>query len=150
MESPSRVELADRISRKRAVVVAAAAIVFFVAQLMLRPFFDHGIHAARPETRLDWWAVNAALLLAVLATGGGLANKPAIRALVNDEVSRSHYRTAVVAGYWVAMGSAMGLYVLSKFRSLDAPDAIFVIVTLSISVALLAFSWLELRAHRDA
>ena len=150
MDSNAPVEIADRISRKRAGGVAAAALVFLVVQMVLRPFFLGGIDASHAGTKVDWWAVNAVALLILLATGGGLLQKGQIRALVNDEVSRSHYRTAVAAGYWVAMASAMGLYFVSRFRSLRASDVVFIVVTLSISTALLAFSYLELRAHRDA
>ena len=69
---------------------------------------------------------------------------------MNDDVARSNYKTAVVAGYWVAMTVAMSLYVVPSFRSLTAREAVYVVVTSSIVVALLTFSYLEYRAHRDA
>ena len=90
------------------------------------------------------------LLLVLLATGGGILNKREISILVNDEVSCENYRTSVVAGFWVAMTAAMGLYFLLSFQSFSASGAIYIIVTASIVVALLVFSFLELRAHRDA
>jgi MFS family permease len=151
MPSKTPVEIADRYSRKRAVVVAVAALAFFLIYVVVRPFFggepDAGSHAARTEVM---WAINAVLLLVVLATGGGLLNSRQIRALVNDEVSQSHHKTAVVAGYWVAMATAMGLYVLPTFERSTVRDAVYVIVTSSIVVALLTFAYLEYRAHRDA
>ena len=151
MQSKTPVEIADHMSRKRAVIVAAAALVFFAAQVVSRPFFGGTAPPdAAHRARVDAWAVNAVALLALLATGGGLLNRRQIRALINDEVSRSNYRTAVVAGFWVAMATAMGLYVASTFRSFTAAEAIYVIVTASIVVALLTFSYLERRAHRDA
>ena len=149
MTSKTPVEIADRVSRKRPVIVAAAALVFLVAQVVSRPYFGGGPDTAH-HAKIDAWAVNAAALLALLATGGGLLNRRQVRALVNDEVARSNYRTAVVAGYWVAMAAAMALYVASSFRSISAREAIYDIVTLSIVVALLVFSYLERRAHRDA
>jgi hypothetical protein len=146
------VEIADRMSRRRPVIVAAAALIFLAAQVVSRPFFGGGggAHDTAHHAKIDAWAVNAAALLALLATGGGLLNRRQVRALVNDEVARSNYRTAVVAGYWVAMAAAMALYVASSFRSISAREAIYDIVTLSIVVALLVFSYLERRAHRDA
>jgi len=148
MTSKSPVELADHVSRKRAVLVAVAAIVF-LAHAVLRPLLGGGLDAAQ-GARTDLWAINALLLLAVLATGGFLFNRRRVRALVNDEVSRAHYRTAVAAGYWVAMATAMAVFLLPPSRGLAARAAVYVIVSASLVVALLVFSWLEHRAHRDA
>ena len=50
----------------------------------------------------------------------------------------------------LAMTTAMGLYVLPVFKSFTGREAVYFIVTASVGVALLAFSYLELRAHRDA
>lgn len=149
MQSRTPVEIADQYSRKRAAGVAAAAIVFLAIQLVARPFFLSGPETAHP-VQIDLWAVNAAVLLLLLATGGGLLNSRRIRSLVNDEVSRANHRTAVLAGYWVAMTTAMGLYVFPRFASLTVRAAVYVVVTPSIVVALLAFAYLEHRAHRDA
>jgi protein-S-isoprenylcysteine O-methyltransferase Ste14 len=149
MHTKSPVEIADRVSRKRAKGVALAAIAFVVIQAIIRPFLaaDSG---STHQTTIDWWAVNAVVLLALLATGGGLLNTRNIRALVNDEVSHTHYRTAVVAGYWVAMTTAMGIYFVPRLEGVTARNAAYLIVTSSVVVALLVFSYLELRAHRDA
>ena len=147
MQPKTPVDIADRISRKRAIGVAAAAVVFLIVQVVVHPFFGGADTASRART--DMWAINAGVLLLLLATGGGILNRREIQALVNDEVSRSHYTTAVVAGFWVAMTTAMGLYLLPPFRDLTARATVYVIVTASISVALLAFSYLEYRAHRD-
>ena len=149
MQSKSTVDLADQISRKRAIAVALAAAVFLVIQIVTRPVFN-----SEPETahlsRIIMWAVNAVALLLLLYTGGGLANKSEIRALVNDEVTRAHSKSAVGIGYWVAMIIAMGLYAFAGDNNLSAREAIYLIVTPSVGIALLTFSWLELRAHRDA
>ena len=147
MQSP--VEIADKVSRKRAFAVAIAAGVFLMIQIVTRPVFN-----SEPDTahlsRLIMWALNAAALLLLLYTGGGLMQKREIRALVNDEITRANSRSAVSVGYWIAMSIAMGLYALAGYRNLTAREAIYLIVTPSVGIALLAFSWLELRAHRDA
>ena len=147
MQSP--VEIADKVSRKRAFAVAIAAGVFLMIQIVTRPVFN-----SEPDTahlsRLIMWALNAAALLLLLYTGGGLMQKREIRALVNDEITRANSRSAVNVGYWIAMSIAMGLYALAGYRNLTAREAIYLIVTPSVGIALLAFSWLELRAHRDA
>ena len=147
MQSP--VEVADKVSRKRALAVAIAAGVFLLIQVVTRPVFN-----SEPDTahlsRLIMWALNAAALLLLLYTGGGLMQKREIRALVNDEITRANSRSAVNVGYWIAMTIAMGLYALAGYRDLTAREAIYLIVTPSVGIALLAVSWLELRAPRDA
>jgi hypothetical protein len=149
MQSQSPVEIADRLSRKRAWVVAAAAIAFLGAQLLNLPYLE-----PRPEMhriKFDMWALNATLLLIALAGGARPWLKSReIRALMYDEVTRSHMRTATVVGFWVAMATAMGLYWLPSSERLSASAAVFMIVTASVVIALLAFAWLEHRAHRDA
>ncbi len=147
MPLKSSVEIADRISRKRAMAGVAGALVFLVAQ-GVRLLVESGSIAPR-RTLLDMWAINAIVLYALLATGGGLLNRREIRALVNDDVSRLHYKSAAVAGFWVAMTVAMGMYLLPNSAALTARDAVFVVVSPSIIVAIVVFSCLELRAHRD-
>lgn len=148
MQSSSPVEIADQASRRRAIIVAVAAGLFLLIQVMFRPLFSDG-----PETmsiaRHVTWAINAVLLMLILLTGGGLAQKSEIRALVNDEVSRSNSRSAVVVGFWIAMIVAMLIYAFAGDSTLAVRGAVYLIVTPSVSLALLAFSWLELRAHRD-
>src|SRR3954464_7304784 len=153
MESKkSEVEVADVLSRKRAVVVAAAALFFVGAQLMQIPLFGGAprLHELQ-HLKLDLWALNATLLLIGLA-GGAVPwmKSPRIRALMNDEVTRSNMRTAMATGFWVAMVSAMGLYWLPATDTFSSRAVVYLIVTASVTVALLAFSWLELRAHRNA
>lgn len=147
MQSKSPVELADEVSRKRAIAIAIAAGVFLLIQLVARPVFNGPDAASSPA--LVTWAVNAVALLLLLFTGGGLAQKREIRALVNDEVSRSNYKSAVNIGFWLAMTIAMAMYIFAGDPVRTAREAVYLIVTPSVGVALLAFSWLEIRAHRD-
>ena len=148
MSDKSPVELADKVSRRRAIGVAIAAFIFLLIQFIARPVFLDA-----PQTmsfsRAAVWAINAALLLILLFTGGGLAYKPEIRVLVNDEVSRNNYKSAVTIGFWRAMLISMTTYAFAG-ESLTAREAVYLIVTPSVGFALLTFSWLELRAHRDA
>jgi hypothetical protein len=147
MRPNEAVDIADQRSRKRAVIAAAAVIVFLGSQVLANPFFGGEPSSARLLTPHVMWAVNAVILLLILATGGGLLGRREIRALVNDEVSRSHSRTATVIGYWVAMATAMGVYV---FPPADGRAAVYLVVTSSVAVAVLTFAYLENRAHLDA
>jgi hypothetical protein len=148
MSERTPVEIADVYSRKRPIIFGVATVVFLVIQVATRPFFTAGPETAHDLTRETLWSINVTFLLLCLATGGGILSRSDIRALVNDEVSRSNYRTSAIAGFWVAMVTALGLFFLPGAQTFTARQAVYVIVTLSTSVALLIFSYLELRAHR--
>jgi hypothetical protein len=149
MAPTDSVAMADRASRKRAILIAAATLVFLVIQVAARPVFVEG-PAEEFRVRGYFWALNAGALMILLGTGGGLAQRREIRALVDDQVSASHRISAVAIGFWIAMTLALVVYLLPGLRDLTSREAVYTIVTPSISAALLAFSWLELRAHRDA
>lgn len=144
------VERADKISRNRAILIAVAAVVFVAGQILGHPFFDTTGPSDLHISRRIAWAINAVLLLALLATGGGLLNSREIRMLVNDEISRMNYRTSVTLGFWVAMTCALLLFAVPAFMSFTAHQAVYVIVTAAVTTASLTFAWLEYRAHRDA
>ena len=147
MLTRSDIELADRTARKRPILIAAATIAYALIHVLLRPLF----YARSVEVSgIDWWAVNTLLLLVGLATGGALVQARRIRGLVNDEVSRSHYRTAVSIGYWIAMSLAMGIYLVPSLARLATREVLYFVITPSIVVPLLVFAYLEHRANRDA
>jgi hypothetical membrane protein len=147
MSPQNVVEFADRISRRRALGTALATIVFLAIQVVVRPVFRTDGYAAS-DLGAHMWALNAALLLLLLLPAGGFVWGRRVRTLVNDEVSRNNSRTAMAAGFWVAMVIALGLYALPASRGFNAREAIYLIATPTTGVALLAFAWLESRAHR--
>lgn len=150
MQSSNAVEIADRNSRARAYVMAAAGIAFLLIHVIFRSYVGMGPETAEHLTRRVVWVVNVVVLLLGLLTGGGLLNNQQIRALVNDEVSQSNYRTSVILGFWVAMVTALALYLFPALQRYTGPDAIYTIVTFSVAIAVLKFAYLEFRAHRDA
>jgi len=150
MQSGTPVEIADRNSRVRAILIAFGTIVFVIGQLMARTEFRNQTDTANYLSRSTMWTVNVILLLAFLVTGGGLFTNREIRALVNDEVSRMNYKTSVFAGFWVAMTTALAIYLIPPLEHFTGRQAVYVVVTSSVAVASIVFSYLELRAHRDA
>lgn len=150
MQSGNAVEIADRNSRARAYVMAAAGIAFLLIYVIFRPYISLGPETAQHLTRRVMWVVNVVVLLLGLLTGGGLLNNQQIRALVNDEVSQSNYRTSVILGFWVAMVTALVMYLIPNFLAFMGGDPIYTTVTFSVTVAVLKFAYLEYRAHRDA
>jgi hypothetical protein len=150
MQTNKTVEIADRMSRKRAIMMTAATVIFLGVQLIARPIFVR-VGNVTTNSRLDWWAINAIILMALLVTRlqGGLLNSREVRALINDDVSREHHRAAIVGGFWVAMAAAMAVYFIPAFRDYPAKEVVYLIVTTSVGFALLRFCYLEIRAHGD-
>ena len=145
----SLIETADRRSRLRAALFMAMTVMFIIVQLLARGPFEK-LSPGESHWRPFAWVINAAILLLCLATGGGLLTNPKIRALVNDEVSRTHGRTASIIGFWTAMATGLVLYVIPASGQMTGRQATYVIVAPATAVALLVFSWLETRAHADA
>lgn len=148
MQSKSPVEIADMISRRRAWCVAAAAAAFLIIQLIARPFFGNEVTSSHTTTVT--WGINAGALLLFLIVGGGWGYGREVRLLVNDEVSRANHYRAVWIGYWIAMVIAMTVYAMASRFMLTSRETVYIIVTPSVGFALLAFSYFEVRAHRDA
>jgi len=148
MHSKTPARVAENLSRKRPMMVAAATLMFLVAQMANQPFFGSPEHLQRQKVA---WAINATLLLLGLA-GGAVPwfRRRGVRALMNDELTRSYLRTSTAAGFWTAMCTAMLLYWIPASRTMPADAAVYVIVTVSVSVSLFCFAWLEHRAQRDA
>ncbi|MEW5927389.1 MAG: hypothetical protein AB1941_07890 [Gemmatimonadota bacterium] len=149
MNTANDVEIADRMSRRRAIVVGLAAVAFIAFQFVDNPFFivsDPGTQRAVIR-RVLWAAYTGALLLG-LATGGGLLDRR-VRVLVDDEVSRGHYRTASTAGFWIAMATGMLIYLYGGYDLYTGQQAIYLVVTPAVAAALLVFAYLEMRALRS-
>ncbi|MEZ4455445.1 MAG: hypothetical protein R2882_02680 [Gemmatimonadales bacterium] len=140
------VELADRYSRRRALIAIVAGVAFLAVQLIAQPLV---FRPEGPEGRVDVWVINAIALLGVLATGGGILTPRRVQALVQDELARAHLHAAIRVGYWVAMGLALLLYLGPWFRGYSARQAVYLIVTGSVLAALFTFAGLERRALSD-
>ena len=142
------VELADRLSRRRALGITLATVAFLAIEVVVRPVFRSDGYGAS-GWRAYAWPFNAGLLLCMLLPFGGLVWGKQVRALVNDEVSRANARSGAAAGFWTAMVLALGIYIVPAGAAFTAREAIFLIVTPTTGVALLLFAWLESRAHSD-
>ena len=131
-------ELADRLARRRAIVCLVLAVIFFFAQaasIDLTP--DGPLPPLYSEAFYLWTAT--LLLLLVLATG--LFRGPAIRSMLNDEVTIDHRRRALGVGFWAAL--AMAALLWGTTEPITGGEASRLIVTIAISAALLRFGWLE-------
>jgi hypothetical protein len=148
MNQRSISESAEHLSKRRARALPVLGIVFLAQQAS---FLSMPAESARPvdHLKIGAWLVLSIVLLAGLATGGAWFRPSAVRALLNDESTRAHRQTGYVYGFWAAMGTALGLYVVSMFEPVTGRDAVHIIVTVAVATALLNFGMLERRALRD-
>ena len=148
MTEPTPVTVADRLIRRRARVCVGFAGFFAVSQVssLSRP------HAGRLVDRvhLAAWVLWAAMLLVMLAVGGGLLRTAAVRRLMNDETTRAHRLRGMAVGFWAAIAAALLLYLADATAGPVPPDdALRMVITAAVSTGVFWFGALERRASRD-
>lgn len=143
-EQPTDTELADRYSRKRARMMPALTVIFLTQQAAY--LSDAPAGRAVDQVRIGAWAVLATVLLLLLVTGGAWIRPRAIRALMDDEVTRANRASALNLGFTLAIGMGIGLFVLAPVLDLTARQAIHFIVSIGLASALLRFGLQERRA----
>jgi hypothetical protein len=141
-------ENAERLSRRRARALPALGVIFLAQQASYLSMPEQSARLV-DHLKIGAWLLLSIVLLAGLATGGAWFRPRAVRELVNDESTRAHRQTAYVYGFWAAMGTALGIYVVNMFEVVSGRDAVHIIVTAGVATALLNFGMLERRALRD-
>jgi hypothetical protein len=132
---------------RRARALPALGMIFLAQQASFLSMPDQ---ATRPvdHLKISAWLVLTIVLLAGLATGGAWFRPRAVRELLNDESTRAHRQTGYFYGFWAAMGTALGIYIVNMFEPVSGRDAVHIIVTAAVATALLNFGMLERRAHQ--
>lgn len=105
----------------------------------------------RPESamRAVDWVVTAGLLawaaalLTLLATGGGLFAKPEVRAILDDELARSHRAVAYRNAFWMMLAVAFAGYVAAQLMIVSARDLAHVVLSAGVIVAALTVARLN-------
>lgn len=146
-EPPSSAHI-ERLQRRRTRLAMVQGAFFLIWQAN---FFVASPHLELVRTvdrvRVISYLVWAVLLLLFLATGGGFLYSREVRAVLNDESTIQHRRQAQTAGFWAAMLAAVGCYVAALIESYPPVYAVHAVMTAGLSVALLVFARLELRAQ---
>lgn len=142
----SDVEMAERLSRRRARVLPVMAVMFVALQAH---YFSMPEVATRAvdQFKISAWLIWALALLFLLASGGGLFRR-GIRPLLNDESTRAHRQMAYAYGFWAAVGALVGLYVVAMFEPVSGREAVHITLSTAVATALLIFGKLERRALR--
>jgi len=136
---------AEELSRRRARAVPIFAAVFVAQQASYIAGFGNGPRTVDHVQVGAWLALSVVLLLA-LYTGGGWIYSRRVRELANDEATRAHRDDSFRYGFLAAMVSCIGLYILTVFDELGGRDAVHLVLTAGIGVALLRYGYLERRA----
>jgi len=147
MNSPSDVERAERISRRRARMFPVLGIYFIAGQAI---FFNHADASPRiAQFKISAWLVWALVLLIAFAFAGGHFHGKAVRALVEDEVARANRGKAYETGFWAAAVAAIALYVVNMFEPVSGRGAMHRILTAVVGAGMSRFGVLERRALRE-
>jgi len=149
VNNPSNVEIADRLSRRRARMLPMLAIIFISQQAS---YFSGRIEDGTrtvDHVKIGAWLVLSIVMLLALTTGGFWFRPKEVRALLDDDVTRANRADALRIGFLVTMAGAIALYFVNAFEPMGARDAIHILMSFGIVAALLRFGYLERRAHRD-
>jgi protein-S-isoprenylcysteine O-methyltransferase Ste14 len=144
-------QLAEKLVRRRARVATAFGILFLASQAssLSRP---HPVLTHPGPYQLGHvaaWVIWAAILLIVLATGGGLLRTAGVRQMMNDESTRTHRARALSTGFWASLAATFSLYFLNLYQPVTTADALRLVVTIAVAAALISFGAMERRALRD-
>lgn len=145
MPQLSDAEEADRLSRRRAGMTISFAVVFISQQFT---FFSEQPGDQRPVAwvHTGGWLMLTAVILWALVSGGFWFKSKAVRALMEDEVTRDNRHRALTLGFVLAMIAAMVLFLIDRVEPIGAPIAIHLILSIGLGSALVRFGMLERRA----
>ncbi|MET0370860.1 MAG: hypothetical protein ABW039_05720 [Sphingobium sp.] len=140
----SDVEIADRLTRRRARMATVLGIVFVATQ----GFRIAEDQMTRPVDYFQFvaWGLWLLVLLLFLLFGGAFFRSQAVRDLMNDEPSEQNRRRALVCGFWAMIACIFICYALSFYEPVSVREALHVIVTVGVGAALMRFGALERRS----
>jgi len=142
-------ETADRLVQSRARMMPALAMMFVAQQAsyFTGTRMDEGKRLVN-YVAIGGWLALSIVLLAGLAGFVGFRSAP-VRALANDESTRANRAEGFRFGFMATMIAALMLYLISLFEPIGGREAIHILMTAGIAVALLRFGMLERRALKD-
>jgi hypothetical protein len=137
-------ETADRLNGRRPGMLIAIVLFFLLQQAA---YFSQPptVTRAVDYVRISGWIVLATVLLAILMRGFWFKSA-AVRALMEDEVTRAHRARALETGFAATMIAAICLYVFNLFQPITGRAAIHILLSIGLGFAALHFAALERRA----
>lgn len=137
-------DIADDLTRRRARFMPVIGILFLAHQVA--NFSQHPTSQAPDHVKVAAWLCMAVALLLFLIAPAGLFRSRAVKDLMNDEASRAHRSQALEAGFIAMITCCIGLYAFDQFEPLTGRDAIHLILSVGIAVAIIRNGMLERRA----
>ena len=138
------IQHADRIARRRAIIIQVLAVLFVATQAFnlddAAP--GNGPHVIVILSSVFW----VTGLLLFLGTGGGLFRSQRVRAVLNDVSTQHHLQRALIWGFWTAILTAVAVYTLSFFDDISVRNSMRLVITFGIAMALFRFGMLEKKA----
>jgi uncharacterized membrane protein len=141
-------EQAEHLSKRRARMLPFLALIFLSQQVTY--FTAVREIGSVPSVKISAWLLLSIVLLAALATKGFWFHPKAVRELVDDENTRANPLDAMRWGFIVSMATAIGIEILTMFDTVKAREAIHIIMSAGLAVALIRWGYLERRAQQDA
>ncbi|MFL6765246.1 MAG: hypothetical protein ACJ8FO_08645 [Sphingomicrobium sp.] len=143
-------EKAEYLSKRRARMLPALAVIFLSQQATFFSQMSGGEHVSAEKAKISAWLVLSVVMLFALATKGFWLEPKEVRDLVDDENTRANRNEAMRWGFLFAMGTAIGIYILTMFDTVTGREATHIIMSFGIAAAILRWGVLERRAHRSA
>ena len=141
---------AEYLSKRRARMLPALAVIFLSQQASFFSQMSGGEHVSAEKAKISAWLVLSAVMLFALATKGFWFEPREVRDLVDDENTRANRNEAMRWGFLFAMAAAIGVYILTMFDIVTGREATHIIMSFGIAAAILRWGVLERRAHRSA
>jgi hypothetical protein len=141
---------AEYLSKRRARMLPALAVIFLSQQATFFSQMSGGEHVSAEKAKISAWLVLSVVMLFALATKGFWLEPKEVRDLVDDENTRANRNEAMRWGFLFAMGTAIGIYILTMFDTVTGREATHIIMSFGIAAAILRWGVLERRAHRSA
>jgi uncharacterized membrane protein len=143
-------EKAEYLSKRRARMLPALAVIFLSQQVTFFSQMSGGEHVSAEKAKISAWLVLSVVMLFALATKGFWLEPKEVRDLVDDENTRANRNEAMRWGFLFAMGAAIGVYILTMFDTVTGREATHIIMSFGIAAAILRWGVLERRALRSA
>src|SRR5215208_4857342 len=135
MNDRTAAERAEYLSKRLARMLPFLALIFLSQQVT---YFTtvRGLDTA-PTVKISAWLALSIVLLAALATKGFWLQPKEVRDLIDDENTRANRNDAMRWGFVVSMATAIGIETLTMFDTVKAREAIHIIMSTGLAVALI-------------
>lgn len=145
MTDPNAVTTADQLGRKRARMLPMLAVFFISQQTAF--FANPPAERAVDHVRIGAWVLMTAVILLALHGRLPLFRSREVRAMLDDEPTRANRASALHWGFLATVIAGITLYAVLGVAPMTAREAIHIVVSAGIVVALLRFGVLERRDY---